>query len=177
MSRKQTVVLLAGPNGAGKTSFAKEYFGRTGYRMAFVNADEIAREMGGRGSFDRSREIAAGRRMLEQIKNHAQSGTSFMVETTLATRLYARLIPAWRQRGYVVILIYLRLPAVEHSVERVRKRVANGGHDIPPSTIRRRFQLSAEYLERLYKPLVDEWYVFDSLEGDVRLAAFSGDPN
>ena len=112
-----------------------------------------------------------------QIMDHALPVASVMVETTIATRLYARLIPACRQSGYVVILNYLRLPAVENSVERVRKRVANGGNDIPPSTILRRFQLSAEYLERLYKPLVDEWYVFDSLEGDVRLAAFSGDPN
>ena len=30
--------------------------------------------------------------------------------------------------------------------------------------------LSAEYLNELYKPLVDEWYVWDSLEGEFELA-------
>ena len=46
-----------------------------------------------------------------------------MFETTLASLTYARKIPAWRHVGYAVALIYLRLPNVDMSIERVRKRV------------------------------------------------------
>jgi predicted ABC-type ATPase len=52
----------------------------------------------------------------------------------------------------------------------VRRRVAAGGHGIPEETIRRRFGRSLEYLGTRYKPIVDEWYVWDSLEGEFRLA-------
>jgi predicted ABC-type ATPase len=39
---------------------------------------------------------------------------------------------------------------------------AAGGHSVPEAIIRQRFAKSIEYLES-YKPLVDEWYVWDSL--------------
>jgi predicted ABC-type ATPase len=59
---------------------------------------------------------------------------------------------------------------VESSIDRVRRRVAAGGHDVPEPCIRQRFAKSAEYLESRYKPIVDEWYIWDSLEGEFRLA-------
>ena len=52
----------------------------------------------------------------------------------------------------------------------MRRRVAQGGHGIPERTIRQRFAKSREYFEKHYKPLVDEWYVWDSLEDEFRLA-------
>ena len=52
----------------------------------------------------------------------------------------------------------------------VRRRVAAGGHDIPDATIRERFSKSLNYLNELYKPIVDEWYIWNSLEGDFQLA-------
>lgn len=42
----------------------------------------------------------------------------------------------------------------------VRHRVARGGHGIPETTLRRRFDLSLDYLETLYKPLADDWQVY-----------------
>ncbi len=48
---------------------------------------------------------------------------------------------------------------------RVRKRVAAGGHGIPDQTIRRRFSKSIAYLETIYKPIVDTWYIWESREG------------
>jgi predicted ABC-type ATPase len=41
---------------------------------------------------------------------------------------------------------------------------------VPEATIRQRFARSAEYLEKHYKRLVDEWYIWDSLEDEFRLA-------
>ena len=67
-------------------------------------------------------------------------------------------------------LIYLRLPSVERSIDRVRRRVEAGGHDIPETIIRRRYARSLVCFEQIYKPLVDEWYVWESLEGDFKVA-------
>ncbi len=64
-------------------------------------------------------------------------------------------------------LVYLRLPSVEDSMARVRRRMAAGGHGIPEDVIRRRFGKSLSYFETIYKPIVDEWYVWDSREADL----------
>ncbi len=62
-------------------------------------------------------------------------------------------------------IIYLRLDSVAESLARVRKRVEAGGHGIPEETIERRFRKSVEYFEKIYKPIVDSWYVRESREG------------
>jgi predicted ABC-type ATPase len=164
------IIIIAGPNGAGKTSFANKHFDRPRAGLAYLNADEIARDMPAAGLTPAQRDIRAGRAMLKRMDGLVADRASFMFETTLASLAYARKIPAWRKHGYAVGLIYLRLPDVAASIARVRRRVAQGGHGLPEATIRQRFARSADYFERHYKRLVDEWYVWDSLEGEFRLA-------
>jgi predicted ABC-type ATPase len=163
-----TLTLIAGPNGAGKTSFASKYLPATG--AIFVNADEIAREPSVAALSGPARDIRAGRLMIERVAELTSASADIALETTLASLSYAQKIPGWRAAGYVVILVYLRLPSVEQSLARVARRVAEGGHGIPEGVVRRRFKASADYLQRIYKPLVDEWYVWDSLEGRFELA-------
>jgi predicted ABC-type ATPase len=157
-----TLIIIAGPNGAGKTTFAREYLRADERSFVFVNADEIGRDLGGR-DFD------AARVMLQRTDELIGAGADFVVETTLASLGYARKIPNWRRRGYLVSLVYLRLDSVEDSIARVRKRVAAGGHDIPENTIRRRFRRSWSYFETIYLPIVDEWYIWASQEGRFSL--------
>jgi predicted ABC-type ATPase len=153
-----TLIIIAGPNGAGKTTFAREYLSADERSFEFVNADEIA------GDFADS-DFRAARSMLWRIDELVENGADFALETTLANLSYAQKIPGWRQRGYLVSLIYLRLGSVKDSIARVRKRVSVGGHDIPEDTIRRRFERSENYFERIYRPIVDEWYKWASQEG------------
>jgi predicted ABC-type ATPase len=159
------LIIIAGPNGAGKTTFAKEYLSAGEVRFEFVNADEISRtlalEPGAQGRAD----IRAGRMMLDRIDELVGAGADFAIETTLATLTYARKIPGWRERGYSVSLVYLRLNSIADSLVRVRRRVEAGGHDIPPETIKRRFGKSIDYFETIYKPIVNVWYEWESREG------------
>lgn len=159
------IILIAGPNGAGKTSFAREYLPKERAGFVFVNADEIAQGADQSGLTRAEIDMRAARQMLQQIDALTGGGEDFVVETTLANLTYAAKIPRWRREGYRVVLIYLRLPNVEASLDRVRRRVAAGGHDIPEITIRRRFAKSLSYLDSHYKP-----YVWDSLEGSFKLA-------
>ena len=153
-----TLIIIAGPNGAGKTTFAREYLSADERSFVFVNADEIASEPG-------IRDFDAARLMLRRIDELIEAGADFVVETTLASLGYAHKIPNWRRRGYLVSLVYLRLDSVEAAIARVRKRVVAGGHDIPENTIRRRFGRSENYFETIYRPIVDEWYIWASQEG------------
>jgi predicted ABC-type ATPase len=157
-----TVIIIAGPNGAGKTTFANEYLSLEERRFDFVNADEIGRELAAQNPYS---DVLAARLMLRRVDALLDAGADFVVETTLASLTYAQKVPVWRKRGYIVSLVYLRLASVAESLARVRKRVAAGGHDIPPAHIQRRFQKSLMYFDTIYKPLVDEWYIWESREG------------
>jgi predicted ABC-type ATPase len=106
--------------------------------------------------------IRAGRLVLETIRRYARRGESFAFETTLSGLRYARLIPAWRRRGYRVKFIYLSLPTVEMAIARVAVRVAQGGHAVPEDVIRRRFTAGQRHLEQVYRFLVDSWVVYDN---------------
>ncbi len=130
------IIIIAGPNGAGKTSFANKHFDKPRAGFVYLNADEIARDLTANGLSEAQRNVRAGREMLRRFDALAAARASFMFETTLASLTYARKIPQWRQRGYVVALIYLRLANVAMSIERVRRRVAQGGHGIPETVIR-----------------------------------------
>jgi predicted ABC-type ATPase len=163
-----TLIIIAGPNGAGKTTFAREYLSADERSFEFVNADEIAGDLADpdrQGSLD----FDAARSMLRRIDELIEAGADFVVETTLANLTYAQKIPTWRRRGYLVAVVYVRLASIEASIARVRKRVAAGGHGIPEGTIRRRFGRSRNYFESIYRPIVDEWYIWESEEGRFSL--------
>jgi len=53
------------------------------------------------------------------------------------------------------MLIFLKLASVELAIERVAARVAQGGHAIPESVIRRRFVAGWYHFENLYRPRLE----------------------
>jgi predicted ABC-type ATPase len=126
----------------------------------FVNADLIA---AGLSPFDSDRvAIKAGRLMQQEIFEHIRLGDSFAFETTLSGRGYARHIAAWRKAGFRVKIFFLRLTSPELAIARVQQRVRTGGHNVPEETIRRRFAAGLRNFEEIYKPIVDEWALYDN---------------
>jgi predicted ABC-type ATPase len=166
------IIMVAGPNGAGKTTFADDYLRTIRADLSFLNADEIARSLRVPGISSAHLDLQAGRKMLQRIDAFVAERKSFAFETTLASLAYAKKIPLWQEQGYAVVLFYLRLPSVDNSIQRVRKRVAAGGHDVPELVLRKRFDKSHTYFEKFYKPVVDEWRVYDSLEDGFREMEF-----
>jgi predicted ABC-type ATPase len=161
---EKKIIVIAGPNGAGKTTFAGEFLPKEAHCPAFVNADLIA---AGLAPFDPERAaFRAGRLMLEEIHSHVRRGASFAFETTLSGRGYAALLPRWQAQGYIAKLFFLRLASPELAIARVRQRVREGGHNIPEPVIRRRFASGLRNFETLYKPLADEWALYDNSGGE-----------
>jgi predicted ABC-type ATPase len=163
------IVILGGPNGAGKTTAAAILLPTMLGIREFVNADEIAR---GLSPFNpEGSAVAAARLMIERIHTLIQDGKSFAFETTCAGRGYVRTLRFCCSAGYRETLIYLWLPSPDAAVERVARRVAQGGHHIPEEIIRRRYDAGLKNMHRLYLPLVDVAYIYDnSDEGGVLIA-------
>ena len=100
--------------------------------------------------------------MLLRLAELAAARTSFGFETTLATRSFAPWLAGLRESGYKVHLVFLWLPSAEAAVARVAERMRNGGHDVPESTIRRRYDAGLKNFLRLYMPLADTWQLADN---------------
>jgi predicted ABC-type ATPase len=168
------IIIIAGPNGAGKTTFAREFLPQEAGCPVFVNADLIA---AGLSPFAPERAaIQAGRLTLEAIAQHVARRESFAFETTLSGRSYARQIPQWRALGYRVELFFLSLPSADVAVQRVAERVRQGGHDIPEATIRRRFDAGKQMFADVYRPLVDQWVLYDNAGDEPALMDWSYKP-
>jgi predicted ABC-type ATPase len=155
-----TLYIIAGPNGAGKTTASYTLLPDMLDCREFVNADEIAR---GLSPFNpESMAFEAGRIMLQRIEQLVDSKTTFAFETTLSTLSYADMIRRCREKSYEVVLIFLWLNSPELAVERVRSRVAKGGHNIPEDVVRRRYRKGLKNFVDLFMPLCDEWMVADN---------------
>ena len=170
MTHLKRILIIAGPNGAGKTTYASRYLPQTPYRN-FVNADLIAK---GLSPFDPdSVAIKAGRLMLETLDELAARGEDFAFETTLSGLGYVSRIREWQSNGYRVTIVFLKLKTADWAVERVAERVAQGGHNIPPDVIRRRFEGGWQKFCEVYRDLCDDWAVVDNSGEDPVIIEWS----
>lgn len=157
---KKNIYIIAGPNGAGKTTFAKKFLPEYAKCQNFINADLIARGLS--PFFPRLASMKAGRLVLEQIYKLAEKGEDFAFETTLSGKSYISFLKKMKQRGYSVNLFFLWIPNAELALARIKERVAEGGHDIPAVDAKRRFNRGLHNLFKFYKPLMDDWTLFDN---------------
>ena len=68
--------------------------------------------------------------------------------------------------------MYLWLPDADMAVQRVAERVLAGGHDVPETTIRRRYHAGLQNFFRKYQPLATTWRAYDNSRSDrIRLIA------
>lgn len=152
--------IIAGCNGAGKTTASYTILPEMLNCREFVNADNIA---AGLSPFNpESVAIEAGRIMLQRIHNLMTENQTFAFETTLATRSYVSLVKQAKQQGYEITLAFFWLSSPKVAQERVLDRVENGGHNIPPETIKRRYFRGIQNLFKLYLPLVDNGFIIDN---------------
>lgn len=168
----KNLYIISGCNGAGKTTASYTVLPEVLDCIEFVNADEIAH---GLSPFNpESVAIEAGRLMLSRIEELLERDVSFSIETTLATKSYINLVRRAQDRGYRVILLFFWLKSPELAIERVRERVANGGHNIPENVIKRRYVAGINNLFKLFLGEVDSWSMFDNSDNPRKLIASGG---
>jgi predicted ABC-type ATPase len=154
------IVILGGPNGAGKTTAAMVLMPGLLRSRVFVNADEIARNIS--PSNVEAAALAAGRLMIERMRELVREEKSFALETTCSGKSYVPMLKACKLNGWKIYLYYFWLISPELSIARVAKRVTEGGHHIPEEVILRRFTSGLSNMLNLYMPLADEAEIYDN---------------
>jgi predicted ABC-type ATPase len=165
----KNLYVIAGCNGAGKTTASFTILPEIIHCKEFVNADEIAK---GLSPFQPEKvAFESGRIMLHRIDELLQNGESFAFETTLSTRSYKGKLLKAKEKGYTVTLLFFWLKNIELAKERVNVRVSEGGHNIPPDVIARRYKTGLRNLFDIYLDVVDGALIFDNSEGKHELLA------
>src|SRR5690554_78727 len=168
MSDKK-LYIIAGCNGAGKTTASFTILPEILDCKEFVNADEIAK---GLSPFQPEKvAFEAGKIMLGRINELLKNNENFAFETTLSTKSYKNKIKEAQQKGYTVILLFFWLQSIELAKERVKTRVSEGGHNIEPDVIERRYIKGIKNLFDIYLPIVDGAFIFDNSEQKHELLA------
>jgi len=154
--------LVVGPNGAGKSTLIAFTLAPLLPRSVFVNADGIAKQRWpddpAAHAYEAARIAADTRAQLIEV------GVSFIAETVFSHPSKLDLIRSAHDAGYVIALHVVLIPE-GLAVERVKRRVRHGGHDVPERKIRERhrrlWQLVADAIE-----IADTATVYDNSRRD-----------
>ncbi len=165
------IYVLAGTNGAGKSTVGGAAIRERG--TDYFNPDEAARRILSANAHvsQGDANIAAwheGKRLLEKA---IASRLTFAFETTLGGETIAGLLQRALAAGIEVRVWYVGLTNPEQHIARVRARVARGGHDIPVSKIRERYDSSRSHLIRLLPELTEVRVLDNSAEADPATGA------
>ena len=137
-AERPVFTVIGGPNGAGKSTFT-DALRQTPYALGEVlNPDVIAAALPGP---DATRDPRAGRETLRRTGARIANGATFSRETTLSSREILRTMQAANAAGFEVNLFFVGVDRLDTSQSRVRQRVAQGGHDIPPEAQPRRLRI------------------------------------
>jgi predicted ABC-type ATPase len=167
--QEKKLYIISGCNGAGKTTASFNILPDLLNCKEFVNADEIAR---GLSPFQPENvSIEAGRLMLKRIDELINSNQDFSFETTLSTRSFINTIEYAKSKGYYITLIFFWLESIELAKDRVKKRVAEGGHNIESDVIERRYKTGIKNLFKLYFNKVDSLLIYDNSTAESELIA------
>jgi predicted ABC-type ATPase len=151
--------LIAGPNGVGKTTYAFKNVAAVSGSLNFVNLDEIARGLSPLKPDLAGREAA--RIALDRAREFIRRKETFSMETTMSGQTHLALMREARATGLSPTLLYFTVASPEICLQRIARRVAEGGHDVPADIVRRRFARSHANLGA-YCGAADLWRIYEA---------------
>lgn len=155
------LTVLAGTNGAGKSSIAGAMLREAGGQ--YFNPDEETRRIlsANPGLDEATANALAWRANVEHLQAAIDTGADYTFETTLGGRTVTGLLLEAAAAGLEICVWYCGLDSAELHLQRIRSRVAHGGHDIPPDRVRERYTSSQHNLIRLL-PHLHHLVVYDN---------------
>jgi predicted ABC-type ATPase len=105
--------------------------------------------------------LAAVQRIEAWLDKSIEVHQTIGVETVLSSPKYRRLVEKAKAHDFEVCFVYVYVASVEMQLERIRARVAKGGHDVPPDKVRERRERSFDQVPWFFGQ-ADRAYIFDN---------------
>lgn len=160
----KTYTIIAGVNGAGKSSLTGVLRTEITNLGKIIDVDKIIAKCDGNV-------IEGGKKSIELIDECLEKEIRFTQETTLSGHRILKTVKKAIEKGYNIRLYYVGLNTVDESITRIENRVRKGGHNIPDSDVKRRFQKRFEDLIAVL-PYCDEATFYDNENGFVAVAEY-----
>lgn len=142
--------LLAGPNGAGKSTLSTLLLP---FEVKSFDADEeLMRRERQYPDIDPGRLMEGVLNSFEEEKNRALSTKKdFAFETNFVGDDIIKTVRQFKLQGYRTNLIFLGLDSAQTAIDRVKQRVAEGGHSVSHPEIRSRYKEGLKNLKEHVK--------------------------
>ncbi|WP_375761199.1 AAA family ATPase [Corallococcus exercitus] len=149
-------MLVGGINGAGKSTFSQSPETLRSLvelsdadSIQIINPDTVTRAL--MAEDPSLAQSEANRRAADQCEQDVRTliekrRAHFVIETVLASDKYRSIVQRALELEWNILFVYVALPSVEAALDRVRIRVAKGGHDVPEEKVRKRWPVSLRNL-------------------------------
>lgn len=161
MNIKPTAFIFAGINGAGKSTLYYNELLKNKYFGTRINTDEFVSSFG--SWKNPNDQFKAAKIALKVRQNCIQRKANFNQETTLCGKSILNLFKDLKDKGYEIELYYVGLNSSQIAKERVKARVAKGGHDVESKVIDKRFTQSLHNLSTILQ-FCDKIILFDNTQ-------------
>ena len=147
---------FAGPNGSGKSTLFSKIINDNKINVPFINADDISRLPDFVQVEDPDERNLLAAKYAERMRHQMiDRGEDFAFETVLSTPRNLELLKLAKEKGYEIVLFYVSTEDPNINVERVAKRVSQGGHDVPKDKIITRYHRAMD----LFKDVLEITYI------------------
>ena len=159
--------IFAGVNGSGKSTLYKTNFLNKDIKNSIrINTDEIVYSFGDwKSNID---QIKAGKIAIQLRNKCFLEEKSFNEETTLTGKTILKIINKAKDLGYKIHLYYIGIDNPEIAKERVKNRIARGGHGIFSNLIEKRYYESLQNLEKIIYQC-DSIEIYDNSKKFIRI--------
>ena len=157
-------VFLIGANGSGKSTL-RNYLNLSDIQTN-IDPDVLNRIFKLR--YPDSYLAESAKQALVMYNQGVNSGLNICIESTLSGRGTIERIKAAKANGYFVVAYFVGLESLELNIERVRRRVLRGGHNIATETISRRYIESTNNFISCFN-LFDEAHIIDNSDKSYNL--------
>ena len=164
--------IVAGPNGCGKsTAYGRSDVAEFDGSVWIINPDLLTRRLQVAEKLDlQTGNVQAVARIETWLNASIAVHQTIGVETVLSTSKYRPLLREARRRRFEIRLVYVFVDTLARQLERIRLRVAKGGHDVPSDKVAdRRARSFAQFPWFFWE--ADQAWVFDNSGSEPRLVA------
>ena len=148
-NNQPTAFIFAGVNGSGKSTLYYDKLLSGKYYGSRINTDEFVSSFG--SWKNKQDQIKASKIAIKIRQNCIKTKQDFNQETTLCGLSIIKLFEELKKQNYQIKLYYVGLNSKEIAKERIKARVAKGGHNISDELVNKRFNNSLSNLFKIAK--------------------------
>lgn len=139
---KPVLIVIAGPNGSGKTSITKQILQhKWAENTEYLNPDELAQSLYGDWN-NKENQLKAAKHCEALREQYLKEGKSLIFETVLSASDKLDYIMRAYQAGYFIRMFFVCTESPLININRISKRVIEGGHDVDEEKVKTRYHKS-----------------------------------